>query len=177
MSEVDLRFPIGPSPVVALQTEGERARAIAAIASCPEEMRRAVAGLDDARLDTPYRDGGWTSRQVVHHVADSHMNAYIRHKLAVTEEHPTIKPYDEALWAETVDGRSGDPGVSLTLLAMVHDRWVRFLRSLPPEAFARTFVHPAIDGPVTLDGSVAMYAWHGAHHVAHVASLRRRRGW
>ena len=177
MSDVDLRYPIGPSPVVERLSAAERALAIDDIARCPAELRRAVAGLDDGRLDTPYRDGGWTVRQVVHHLPDSHMNAYIRHKLTVTEESPTIKPYDEARWAETVDGRSGDPEVSLTLLTMVHDRWVRFLRSLPPEAFARGFFHPEIGEAVTLDGSVAMYAWHGKHHVAHVDSLRRRRGW
>ena len=177
MSDIDLRYPIGEAPVVESLAPEARRRAIEEIAACPAEMRRAVAGLDDARLDTTYRDGGWTARQVVHHVADSHMNAYIRHKLTVTEESPTIKPYDEALWAELVDGRTGDPEVSLSLLAMVHDRWVRFLRSLPPEAFARTFFHPEIGEAVTLDRSVAMYAWHGKHHVAHVDSLRRRRGW
>ena len=177
MSDVDLRYPIGPSPVVERLSAAERSLAIDDIARCPAALRRAVAGLDDGRLDTPYRDGGWTVRQVVHHLPDSHMNAYIRHKLTVTEESPTIKPYDEARWAETADGRSGDPEVSLTLLTMVHDRWVRFLRSLPPEAFARDFFHPEIGEKVTLDGSVAMYAWHGKHHVAHVDSLRRRRGW
>lgn len=173
----DLRYPIGRFEKVETLSADDRAAAIAAIAACPAELRRAVAGLDDEQLETPYRDGGWTVRQVAHHLPDSHMNAYIRHKLTVTADRPTIVPYSERLWAELVDGRSGDVAVSLALLEALHDRWVRFLRSLAPPAFARTFLHPEFPTPFTLDGGVAMYAWHGRHHVAQIDALRGRMGW
>jgi hypothetical protein len=140
-------------------------------------MRRAVAGLDAAQLDTPYRDGGWTVRQVVHHVPDSHMNAYIRHKLAATEEQPTIRPYEEAIWAELPEAKAAEIELSLAILDALHARWDRFLRALPDAAFARTFIHPALPSPVSLDESVAMYAWHSRHHVGHIDALRRRQGW
>lgn len=173
----DPRYPIGRIAAADVLTADQRRRAIEDIAACPSEMRRAVAGLSEAQLDTPYREGGWTVRQVVHHVPDSHLNAYIRHKLAATEELPTIKPYDESLWAELADGRQGDVEISLTLLTALHDRWVRFLRSLAPEQFSRRFLHPEIQGPVTLDKSVAMYSWHSRHHVAHIDALRARKSW
>jgi hypothetical protein len=173
----DLRYPIGESPRVESLTPAERRQAIGALAACPAELRRAIAGLDDARLDTPYRDGGWTVRQVVHHLPDSHMNAYVRHKLSITEERPTIKPYDEALWAELEDGRTGDPQVSLALLAALTDRWVRFLDSLDPADFARTHVHPQMNATLTLDCSLAIYGWHSRHHVAQIDALRTSMGW
>ena len=173
----DLRYPVGKFTPLVTYTAELRRQFLAQIAACPTEIRRAVAGLSAAQLDTPYREGGWTLRQVVHHLPDSHINAYIRHKLAVTEEQPTIRPYEEAAWAELSDGRSGDIEVSLTLLAALHERWGRFLSSLPPDSFERSFLHPDIPGPVTLDKSVAMYAWHGRHHVAHVDALRRSNSW
>jgi len=173
----DLRYPIGKFTSLVTYTTELRRQFLAQIAACPAEMRRAVAGLSAAQLDTPYRDGGWTVRQVVHHVPDSHLNAYIRHKLTVTEERPTIKPYQEAMWAELADGRSGDIEVSLALLAALHERWSRFLSSLAPADFERCFLHPEIPGPVSLDQSVAMYAWHSRHHVAHIDALRNRNAW
>ena len=139
-------------------------------------MRAAVAGLTPERFDTPYRPGGWTVRQVVHHVPDSHMNAYVRFKLALTEDEPTIKPYEEAAWAELADSASTPADVSLTLLETLHDRWVRLLRSMTEADFARKFRHPQL-GVVPLDKNLALYAWHGKHHVAHITSLRQRMGW
>lgn len=147
------------------------------IAAAPARMREAVAGLDAARLDMPYRDGGWTVRQVVHHLPDSHINGYCRLKLALTEETPTIKSYEESRWAELDDSRSTPVEVSLTLLESVHARWVGLLRSLRDEDFRRTFRHPVHTDPQTLDWLVALYAWHGRHHTAHITSLRQRKGW
>jgi hypothetical protein len=139
-------------------------------------LRAAVAGLTPEQLDTPYRPDGWSVRQVVHHVPESHMNAYIRFKLALTEDEPVVKPYDEAAWAKLPD-ISGTPiETSLTLLDALHDRWVRVLRLLDDTAFKRTFRHPEI-GVITLEKNLALYAWHGKHHVAHITSLRDRMGW
>jgi hypothetical protein len=173
----DPRYPIGKFLPPDSFTADSRATAIAAIADLPAELRAAVAGFDDAQLDTPYRDGGWTVRQLVHHVADSHTNAYLRHKLAVHEDEPTIRPYDEKVWAESAEAKRADPEISLALLDGLHWRWVAFLRSLRPEQFARRFVHPEMSAPVGLDWSVAMYAWHGRHHTGHVRALRAARGW
>jgi hypothetical protein len=149
---------------------------IAAIAAAPERFRSAVAGLDDGQLDTPYRPGGWTVRQVVHHVADSHMNAYIRFRLAVTEESPVIKPYDQAKWAELRDAKSLPVEVSLGLIDGLHERWVALVRSFSGTDFARTLRHPEL-GVLRLDQYVAMYAWHCRHHAAHITGLRGRMGW
>jgi hypothetical protein len=172
----DLRYPVGrylpPEPI----TAAHRPEWIEQIARAPAALREAVRGLSDAQLDTPYRPGGWTVRQVVHHVPDSHLNAYTRFKLALTEDEPTIKPYDEARWATLEDGRHGPPDVSLALLEALHTRWVRLLRSLDAEDFARPFNHPE-HGKLTLDWTLGMYAWHGRHHVAHITSLRAREGW
>jgi len=132
--------------------------------------------LNEAQLDTPYRDGGWTVRQVVHHVPDSHMNAYIRFRLALTEHEPVIKPYDEAAWAELVDAKSAPPEISLTLLDALHDRWVRLLRSMSDADFLKQFRHPEL-GVVPLEKNLALYAWHGKHHVAHITRLRERMQW
>ena len=173
----DPRYPIGAFAEPAAHTPATRRRCIDEIAACPAALRAAVAGLDAAQLDTPYRDGGWTVRQVVHHLPDSHMNAYVRHKLALTEDNPTIKPYPEAAWAALDDSAHGDIAVSLDLLTALHERWVRFLRALEPAQFGRTFFHPESKRQFSVDASVAVYAWHGRHHVAHVTELRRRRRW
>jgi len=171
----DLRYPIGRFEHHA-GTPEERARWIADIAALPARLREAVTGLKDAQLDTPYRPGGWTVRQVVHHLADSHVNSFVRFRLALTEDAPTIKPYEEARWAELPDARTGDIGVSLTLLEALHDRWVHLLRTLEDAEFGRTIHHPEA-GTLDLDYLTSMYAWHGRHHVAHVTELRKREGW
>ena len=175
--DTDLKYPIGKWiwPTQSL-SDADRRSAIRDIAETPHNIRAAVKGLSGKQLDTPYRPGGWTVRQLVHHVPDSHLNAYVRFKLALTEDNPTIKTYDEARWAELEDSRSTPVEVSLALLEAVHHRWVILLRSLGPEDFARTFNHPE-HGPMTLDSLLALYAWHGRHHVAHVTALRERMGW
>lgn len=172
----DLRYPIGPYTAPNPITGAHRSEWIDQLSLAPSALRKAVKGLSDAQLDTPYRPGGWTVRQVVHHVPDSHMNAYTRFKLALTEDAPTIKPYDESAWANLTEGRTGSPEVSLTLLEALHDRWVRLLRSLDAKDFARQFTHPE-SGTLTLDWVLGMYAWHGRHHVAHITSLRDREVW
>ncbi len=172
----DLRFPIGEFRHAGPLGAEQRRRAIERIEVAPALMRAAVAGLSDAQLDTRYRPGGWTARQVVHHLPDSHLNSYTRFKLAVTEDTPTIRPYDEARWAELPEARTAPVELSLALLDALHARWVLFLRSLSAGDFARTFRHPD-HGIVTLDWALAFYAWHGDHHIAHVTGLRRRMGW
>jgi hypothetical protein len=174
----DLRYPVGKfvRPAKALTT-AERKTAIETIARTPALIRAAVSGLSEQQLDTPYRPGGWTVRQVVHHVPDSHMNAYIRFKLGLTEDAPTIKPYDEARWAEMDDGKSTLVADSLNLLDALHRRWVFVLERMQPADFARTVRHPEWDSPPSLDDLLAMYAWHGPHHTAHITGLRERSGW
>ena len=172
----DLRYPIGKFQSPASVTDAERAVLVDQIAALPAELRSAVTTLDDTQLDTPYREGGWTVRQVVHHVPDSHVNAYTRFKLALTEDVPTIKTYEEAQWAELPEARSAPIGVSLALLEALHQRWVLLLRVLAPAQFARAFRHPDL-GVMTLDQQIALYAWHGRHHLAHITSLRTRMGW
>ncbi|MGA9836817.1 MAG: putative metal-dependent hydrolase [Gemmatimonadaceae bacterium] len=175
---MDLRYPIGRFERPTRLTAAERAVAVEAIAAAPRAMRDIIRGLDDAQLDTPYRPDGWTVRQVVHHVPDSHFNAYARFKLALTESRPTIKPYDEAKWAALPDGRSPLVAESLVLTDALHARWVYLLRAMTPADFERTLVHPERPGaPMTLDAMLALYAWHGEHHVAHIAALRKRMGW
>ena len=169
MDDLDrLRYPIGRfvSPQGPLDPRA-RAACIAEIEEAPSIFRSLAAGLDDRQLDSPYRPGGWTIRQVVHHVPDSHMNAYIRTKLALTEETPTIKPYDEARWSELLDARTAPIEMSLQLLETLHSRWVLLLRSLSEGDFNKTFVHPDV-GRVTLHWLLALYAWHGKHHAAHI---------
>ena len=173
---MDLRYPIGPFEFAGPLSADQRQALIGKIAETPKRMRDAVAGLDDGQLDTPYRPQGWTVRQVVHHVPESHLNSYVRFKLAITEDEPTIKPYFEDRWAELDDANQAPIGLSLDLLDALHERWVWFLRSLKPEDFRRTFRHPEL-GSVSLDKNLALYAWHGQHHVAHITSLRERRGW
>jgi len=173
----DLRFPIGKFTAVEQVDDEQREHWVQAIKQLPEELSAAVAGLSDEQLDTSYRDGGWTVRQVVHHLADSHMNSYIRFKLALTEELPTIKPYYEDRWAELSDGASAPIELSLTLLRALHERWVYCLKSLRAEQFERAFVHPEHGRAMTLNDALGMYAWHGKHHVAHITRLRDRNGW
>jgi uncharacterized damage-inducible protein DinB len=172
----DPRYPIGKITLPAMLSPSARAAAISTIAGIPNALYDAVRGLDAAQLDTPYRDGGWTLRQVVHHVGDSHVNAYVRHKLTITEKAPPpIKAYDENAWAQLADAK-GPIGSSLLLVQAVHDRWVHCLRTLPESAFTKTCVHSE-RGVMTLDDLVALYAWHGAHHVAHITTLRLAKGW
>ncbi len=171
----DPRYPVGPLTHKAAYSPDERAAMIQTIQDAPATMRAAVAGLTDAQLDTPYRDGGWTVRQVVHHVPDSHINAYTRMKLALTEDAPTIKPYDEAGWAQLADS-SLPIDVSLTLLEALHARWTVLLRAIPDTGWTRTFNHPD-NGCTTLEQALATYDWHSRHHVAHVAALRAKMGW
>lgn len=173
----DLRYPLGQLTLVAPSTDAVRRTAVEDIAALPTRMRAAVDGLSDAQLDRPYRPGGWTVRQVVHHVADSHMNAYIRMKLALTERTPTIRLYDEKAWAELDDSRM-PIDVSLRLLEAVHARWISMCHVMKPEDSARTFNHPEYpDGPRTIDWHLQVYAWHSRHHVAHINSLRQRERW
>lgn len=172
----ELRYPVGKFHFPASVSAAELARFLDQIDETPARMRAAVSGLSDAQIDTPYRPGGWTVRQVVHHVPDSHMNSYVRFRLAVTEDSPTIKPYEEARWAELADARSMPVEPSLALLESLHARWMPLLRSLSPSDWKRTFRHPEL-GLVSLENNAALYAWHGRHHVAHITSLRERMKW
>ena len=173
----DRRYPVGRFTPVMEGGPDVRRGAIDEIAALPSRMRAAVAGLTDAQLDTPYRPGGWTVRQVVHHVGDSHMNGFTRIKLALTEDTPTIKAYDEKAFAELGDMRL-PIGVSLDLLTALHARWVAVYAGMGEEQFRRTFMHPDYpDPPQTLDRHAQMYSWHSRHHVAHITALRAREGW
>ena len=172
----DPRFPIGKFHYAGPLSEEQKQALLNDIARTPANLRAAAKGLSDAQLDTPYRPGGWTVRQVVHHVPDSHMNSYVRFKLALTEDEPTIKPYAEDKWAELVDTKATPIEVSLTLLDSLHDRWMRLLRSLTSDDWKKTFRHPEL-GAMTLEKTLALYAWHGRHHVAHITELRKRMSW
>ncbi|HEY4362281.1 MAG TPA: putative metal-dependent hydrolase [Bryobacteraceae bacterium] len=172
---MDLRYPIGTFSFPASSTAPQRHEWILEIAAAPGHLRAAVAGLTEEQLDTPYRPGGWTVRQVAHHVPDSHMNSYVRFKLALTEDEPVIKPYDEALWAGLADA-AAPVDASIELLEALHWRWVSLLESMSEGDFGRSFRHPEI-GLVRLDQNLALYAWHGKHHVAHIMALRDRMGW
>ncbi|HKP77351.1 MAG TPA: bacillithiol transferase BstA [Longimicrobiaceae bacterium] len=172
----DPRYPVGKyTPPQEIGAE-QRREWIGQIAEAPARLREAVRGLNDEQLDTPYRDGGWTVRQVVHHVPDSHMNAFIRFKLALTEDTPTIKTYEEAEWAKLPDVRETPVETSLTLLDTLHDRFVRLLSALTDEQWGRAFRHPEW-GEIRLEQTLGLYAWHGRHHVAHITGLRERQGW
>jgi uncharacterized damage-inducible protein DinB len=173
---MDLRYPVGQFQWSGSSTAEQRAKFIGEIAATPQRLRAAVAGLNPEQLNTPYREGGWTVRQVVHHIPDSHLNSYIRFKFALTEHEPTIKPYDEAVWAELIDARTAPIDASLNLLEGLHERWTMLLRSLSEEDVQRKFTHPEL-GIVTIDKYIALYAWHGNHHVGHITSLRDRTGW
>jgi uncharacterized damage-inducible protein DinB len=172
----DLRYPIGEFTSRKNLSSAEHKTLIAEIAAAPSLLRRAIEGLDDRQLDTPYRPGGWTVRQVVHHVPDSHLNAYIRFKLGMTEDHPTIKPYDQDRWSEFPEARTAPPELSLKLLESLHQRWVLFLEGMQKDDFRRTLLHPE-SGIMTLSDVLQLYAWHGKHHTAHITSLRQRMGW
>ena len=172
----DLSYPIGKFQFAGSLTEDQKQQAVGSIAEAPAKLRAAVAGLSEVQLDTPYRPGGWTVRQVVHHVPDSHMNAYVRFKLALTEDEPTIKPYEQQLWAELSDTKETPIEISLAMLDALHDRWVRLLRSLRSRDWQRTFRHPEL-GIVSLERNLALYSWHGQHHVGHITALRVREGW
>lgn len=172
-----LRFPIGRFELPTSEpSEEERLDLVERIAAVPAALRSAVEHLDDEQVDTEYRPDGWTVRQVIHHLADSHMNSYIRFKLTVTEDHPTVGTYKEGLWGEHPDSKSGDIELSLTLLESLHKRWTDWLRTLTRDEWQRTLYHPEI-GDMTLDQLLAMYAWHGDHHTAHITRLREREGW
>lgn len=175
-SATDPRYPIGRHAAPAKPSQADRAGALAVLAHLPQALRGAVDGLTDAQLDTPYREGGWTVRQLVHHVADSHMNAATRFRLALTENDPVIKPYDEQAWALLADAATGPVEASLQLLQALHARWVLLLRQLTPEQWDRAYVHPE-NGRTPLSQAVLLYAWHSRHHTAHVSALRALKGW
>jgi hypothetical protein len=173
----DLQYPIGKFALQGEVTPSRLEGWITEIAEAPAQLRSAIHGLTEQQFDTPYRPEGWTVRQVLHHVPDSHLNAYVRFKLALTEDNPTIKPYEEARWAELPDTNGTQVGVSLMLLEALHRRWVILLRAMTEEQWARTYFHPEQQKSLRLDRILAMYAWHGKHHVAHINSLRERMGW
>ena len=177
VTETELRYPVGKFDFDAPVNEADYPKLIAAIAETPVALRSAVAGLTRDQLETRYRPGGWTVKQVVHHVPDSHLNAYTRFKLALTENEPTIKPYDEAAWAELADSRKVPIEVSLDLLDALHLRWVALLRSMDTDDFNRGLRHPEHGRALTLKQMLALYAWHGRHHVAHITTLKKRAGW
>lgn len=172
----NVSYPVGKFRPEGQLNYAQREHMIGEINEAPARLRAAVEGLSDAQLDTPYREGGWTVRQVVHHLADSHLNAYIRFRLALTEQNPTIKPYDQTRWAELADACTAPVKLSLELFESLHQRFVILLKSLQAADFAKTINHPE-RGVMTLDHNLAMYAWHGRHHVAHITSLRERMGW
>ena len=173
---MDLRYPIGKFEGPAVIAAADIENAVAELEALPAQLRAAVAGLSDAQLDTPYRPEGWTVRQLVHHVADSHINSYVRFRMAVTETEPTIKPYDERAWAELADAKTAPVALSLDLVESLHGRWVLLLRSFGQGEWEKSFRHPE-RGLIRVDWTALLYAWHGKHHVAHVAELRKREGW
>jgi len=177
MTANDPRYPVGPFESVARPlTEEERGDLIDAIEAHPANMRASVAHLTESQLDTPYRDGGWTVRQVVHHVVDSHVNSYVRFKLAVAEEHATVGTYDQSAWAELADAKEAPVETSLAILDALHARWVTFLRALSAEQCRRQIHHPEW-GDITVDVLLEIYGWHCPHHEGHVTALRNRMGW
>ena len=174
--KIDPRFPTGPFAFDPNVTPETRRTAIAAIRVAPAALRAAVAGLTDAQINTPYRDGGWTVRQVVHHLPESHMNAFTRFKLALTEDNPTIKAYEEDRWARLGDIPRVPLETSLSLLDALHERWVILLEAMTAADFVRPLTHP-VNGQMPLDRMLQLYAWHGAHHTAQITTLRVREGW
>lgn len=176
MPTADPRYPVGKFHFEGPLTDTQREEFTEIIAHTPAKLRAAVEGLTAEQLNTPYRPGGWTVRQVIHHMPDSHMNAFMRFRWALTEHEPTIKPYDEKLWAELIDSRSAPREMSLALLDALHRRWVVLLNGLTHDDLKRNLVHPE-HGVLNLETLLAMYAWHGRHHVAHITSLRERMGW
>lgn len=176
MNDEDLRFPIGRFKLEGEITNEMIEKYIRDLEEVPNELRKAVEGLTDEQLNTSYRPGGWTLKQVVHHLPDSHMNSFIRFKLALTEDEPTIKPYDEKKWAELADSTNTPVSVSINLLENLHIRWANLLKSFSPKDWKRTYIHP-VNGASTLERALALYSWHGKHHIAHITSLRKRMGW
>jgi uncharacterized damage-inducible protein DinB len=172
----DPRYPIGKFSYDGPPTPEKKKQYLDDIEQAPAQLRAAVSGLSDQQLNTPYREGGWTVRQLAHHVPDSHLNAYIRFKLALTEDDPTIKPYREDRWAELPESKQAPIEVSLALLESLHQRWTMVLRNIKDSDWQRTFRHPEM-GPMTLEKTLALYSWHGQHHVAHVTTLRKKMGW
>ena len=170
----DERYPIGKFEFQPTVDHSQRKQYLDKIASLPRELRDAIRGMSEQQFNTPYRSGGWTVRQVVHHIADSHLNAYVRFKLAMTEEQPTIKPYDEKLWADLRDATSASVETSLALIESLHNRWSIFMNSFVPRDFERTFNHPE-HGIMNLDRLLQLYAWHGRHHTAHIHMVRDRK--
>lgn len=175
MSE-DLRFPIGKFNYEEAQAAQNRARSIRAVSELPSQLRLAIAGLSSGQMKTPYREGGWTINQVVHHLADSHMNSFIRFKLALTEDAPAIKTYQEDLWAKLPDADNDAPELSLKIIDALHERWFLLLSAMNDTDFRRQLTHPE-HGKIDLNYMVALYQWHGKHHVAHITNLRRQKGW
>jgi len=173
---MDARYPIGQFEWSGSASEEQRQEWLKQVAILPSDLLQVAGGMTMEQLDTPYREGGWTVRQLIHHVADSHMNSYIRCKLALTEDIPTIKPYDERLWAETPDGLLPPVEVSLSLTDALHRRWVVLWKNMDAAQWQRTYRHPE-RGTVTLEATLALYAWHGRHHTAHITELRKRKGW
>lgn len=171
------RYPVGRFEPRVQLADDDRDEALAVLDAAPGRLREAVRGLDDRQLDTPYREGGWTVRQVVHHVPDSHLNGYVRTRWVLTEERPRIKTYDQAAWAELPDARTAPVEASLALLEAVHSRWVPLLGALGSSELARTFLHPEGETEGTVDTLIALYAWHSRHHTAHILALRDRMGW
>ena len=176
MTAVDPRYPIGKFEAKENYTSEEIRQCIDRIKRIPSRIEEAVRGLSDAQLDTPYREGGWTVRQVVHHIADSHMNAYIRTKWTLTEKSPVIKAYDEKTWAQTPETSAG-PGISIELLKALHTKWITLLQTLNPESLLMEFKHPEGKKQVRLDHLIALYAWHGEHHLAHITTLKVKMKW
>jgi len=171
-----VRYPVGDFRIDPDVTPAKRRHWLQQMAEAPEALTAALSGLDDGQLGTPYREGGWTPRQVVHHLADAHLNGFVRFKLALTEDEPAIKTYEEDLWAETADGRDAPVDLSLRLLEALHRRWLILLDSLSEPQFESVFLHPQ-RGRMTVDSAIQLYAWHGVHHTAHITVLRTRRGW
>jgi hypothetical protein len=178
-SNISLSYPIGKFSFPAETSAPQRRQWIDEVAATPAGLRAAIAGLTPVQIETPYRPEGWTVRQVIHHVPESHMNAFIRFKLALTEDAPMIKPYNEAEWAKTPDVAAAPLELSLTMLDVLHQRWVLLLRAMSDADFARTYRHPEYPdaGPIGLDKMLALYAWHGKHHTRHITALRERMGW
>ena len=176
MASEDLRYPIGKY-VTQDFSEKQKDQWLTDIRFLPDALENAILNLDEEQLQTPYRDGGWTVHELVHHVADSHMNAYIRFKLGFTEENPTIRPYDEKLWAPLADARSLPVNISITLLFALHKRWYEFLKSFSDSDWEKTVYHPEHKKQFTLWQLLGLYAWHSRHHTAHITELRKRMGW
>jgi uncharacterized damage-inducible protein DinB len=172
----EIRYPVGEFRVDPEVMPEKRSRWIEQMEEVPAKLRAAVLGLSEEQLDTRYRKDGWTLRQVAHHLADAQLNGFMRFKLALTEDRPAIKTYEEDLWSETADGREAPVSLSVDLLAALHARWAILLKSLTEREFARTFRHPQ-RGELRIDDGIQLYAWHRVHHTAHIRGLRERRGW